>query len=502
MPSKAIFYEHKAENKIRTPITRSSGIFYYKCTEQMDTSIHLLNYWQIKRGITNVEFKITLRDMQGSQRLKTDFPLPERGAFEVAVSAILKKHDLLTSYPEGSIEIEIFSQENLFVAYPAAVVRYKGRGWHTTTHTCQRLFSPTSGDSTDHSIHFAEEGNQTIHSNLELEPFVIIHNGPQDFIDDNAYIEIKGEDGETAKANIATLNWSPFETKILFIRDLIDYRNTLKEGYGTYRIGFHTSGIFPRIIAGFQNDNDNSWSIDHSNFAADTGPVLEDQFRVNPDPTFKNLVFNVPVLRDEQWRCFVDLYPTYPDEDYVVEVSDHALDKHQDIALPSLCEGKVTRLDLSDYDNAQLNFKSKNKLPKRFHTGIYYQYKNSMPTFLIDGPIPHESAALFTRWAPLFGDSENYLFMANRTLGHEPATAINYICQIYNSHADDPIIYEFELAAKASKTMHMESEVPHLREYLQGKPGWIYMKSREPSRTVIHYLSILDDQSLACDHAF
>ena len=63
---KQLFFAHNTENE-RTPreVTRSSAVFYFKCTEEVNTEIHYLNYWIIKRGISDVRRKITLRSLSG-----------------------------------------------------------------------------------------------------------------------------------------------------------------------------------------------------------------------------------------------------------------------------------------------------------------------------------------------------------------------------------------------------------------------------------------------------
>ena len=47
---------------------------------------------------------------------------------------------------EGSIELEFTSRSNMFISYPAVIVRYIGKNWHTSAHSSQRIFSKSSGD--------------------------------------------------------------------------------------------------------------------------------------------------------------------------------------------------------------------------------------------------------------------------------------------------------------------------------------------------------------------
>jgi hypothetical protein len=71
---------------------------------------------------------------------------------------------------------------------------------------------------------------------------------------------------------------------------MIDFRSFLGNEIGTFKVTFVVSGVFSRIIAGQRGLNDGHWSIDHTNFAATEGPVLDDVFDVCTEPNFKNLV--------------------------------------------------------------------------------------------------------------------------------------------------------------------------------------------------------------------
>ena len=63
---KEVFFAHNTENE-RKPreVTRSSAVFYFRCNSFMNTEIHFLNYWIIKRGISDVKQILTLRNLDG-----------------------------------------------------------------------------------------------------------------------------------------------------------------------------------------------------------------------------------------------------------------------------------------------------------------------------------------------------------------------------------------------------------------------------------------------------
>lgn len=504
MNSKRVFYRHLEDKSHNITVNRSSAIFYFICGSGTNTYIHFLNYWQIKRGIAEVNISITVREMDGTKMFEQEVPLPEKGSVEINVAEVLHRKGYNQNKMCGSIELQILSATNLFIAYPAAVVRYKSKDWHTTAHSSQRIFSELSGDKNFGQLIFAEEGNQTIQENLNLEPFFIIHNGGSRHDDEQAFLEVITDLGKRIKLKLPKLEWHPFETKHFYLKDLVEYREILNGRTGTYRLGYHISGVFPRLVAGFENTETGSWSIDHTNFAATSGPAIEDHFSVNHQKEFKNLVLNVPTTQDKKWQCYVDIYPTYPNDDYQVKITggNGFSDEQKLINLPNIEEAGITRIPLANEDATEISFAAKEKLPRRFHLGIHYQYNDSDPAFIITGPVPWEDSPSVTKWSPLFGDSKNYLFIASRYVGDEQPESVQFSGRIYNSFAAEPLQFDFNLAATEAKVIALEEEIPELSTFLTNKSGWIYMKSDKPSKTVLNYVSVYNEHSLACDHVF
>jgi hypothetical protein len=501
-----IFFSHQSDLSNKSPVTRSSAVFYFKSSNYFNTTIHFLNYWKVKRGIKDVIAMATVRNMGGDKFFSTEIMLPDQGAVEIEIKSLLKSNGVEFDTCEGSIELEFFSKQNLFVGYAAIVIRYSGENWHTSAHSCQRYFSFSSADKNIDKKGFAEEGNQTIQKDLNLEPFFIIHNGPNTLLDEEASLEIISYDGRKIRKNLPKISWTPNETKIFYLKGLLDYRNFLQGQWGTYKIIYKCQGVFPRLIAGFENLSNGAWSVDHTNFAASSEDINNDQFDVEKKDGFKNLVFNVPNFSTKNWNCYLDIYPTYPEGEFAIEVK-RKIGIHssvEKVSLPPISESVVTRINSQQSENTELNFLSKLRLPRRFHTGVHYSYQGSDPAFLIDGPYPHQSGPVKTRWAPIFGgqDIANYLLIANRVFKEETPIDIHYNSLIYNAFADEPLQFEFTLPREGTLCLCLEKEIEDLQSFLANKSGWIYIKSNVTSNSVFHYLSLYKDQSVTCDHAF
>ena len=509
--SKPAFFGHNLENeREKKVVTRSSAVFYFIEQEDVTTEIHFMNYWREKRD-TDVTLIISLRDMMGFCFHKQTIPIDRQGGYVLKVSEILenfKKAD----YSQGSIEIEFLSKKDIAIAYPAAVVRYVGKKWHTAAHTSQRYFSKDSGDDDSNidTICEIEEGNLTISSDKRIEPFLIIHNGQKAVESHKPIITIFSSDGKDTIIECEAWSWAPYQTRFVRLSELCDFKSILGNKAGSYSIKTLIGGVFPRLIGG--NILKNQFSIDHTNFAATDGPAASDVFPSKGDPNFKELVFNLPNNIADNWRCYIDLYPTYPSSDYIINKS--LIDQKGDIVeSEKVCiakdgEKKLDRIEmdnkLAKNSNLELSIHHNVDLPRRFHMGIHYQVADGLPGFLTDGPIPYTTNPIKTRWFPIFDVSncKNYLMLANRFMASEQPQRVNYELKLFNCSGENPIITQITLNPYESKCVFIHEIFPDLGTYLSGNSGWIYLRSNLPQRSVCHYASLMGSNSIAVDHVF
>lgn len=501
-PQNHIFFKYKKEAEITNQIHRSSALFYFRVNEVVDTELHFLNYWGLKRSIENLKFSITCYDMAGQKLFVQKDLKIIRGANVFSLKQLLKDN-FKNSYPkEGSFEFEILCDEHLFMSYPAAVVRYVGSDWHTLAHSTQRIYSETSGDSLDliSSEFLAEEGNQTIQSEEWFEPFFIIHNGPHDLVDEEMKIEIQSINQETEVFNLPTVSWLPRETKTFWLKDLCDYRSVTGGDIGTFSVKFKVAGVFPRIVAGLADTRNDSWSIDHTNFAAKSGPVLNDVFDVTSGSD-DNLVFVMPNIVEDGWRAYADIYPTFPKGEFSVQLNDGRSEWIRE--LEKFDKQSMIRVDLKNEVSTSFSFQNiELKLPRRLHMGLHYQYRDGAPGFLIDGPLPHTASPISTRWCPIFADrnQSNYILISDRKLGSDSLKGLSATISFFNESDANPIVRNFEIKAGDTLTLEIEQE-KELKNFIGVGMAWAYIKFSEPCHPVVHYVSRFE-KSVAVCHAF
>lgn len=506
------FFKHNHENERgQRIVTRSSAVYYFARRENFRTQLVFMNYWREKRTIS-VTMHLTLRTMAGEVLHRLEQPIEAIGGIVIELNDILDT--IGNPVAEGSVELEFVSDQNMAIAYPAAIVRYLGEGWHTVAHASQRYYATTSGDdeAVVGAIQRAQEGNITIHEDQRLEPFLVIHNGPVEVPAHALEVEVLSATGRKLHATSEPIGWAPFETRLVWLRDLIDFRPFLAGERGTFSVEFLIGGIFPRLIGG--NALGGEWSVDHTNFAATDGPAAADVIPFETRAGFKNLVFNLPNNIADHWECFADIYPTFPGEEYHIGVrlldeAGKVLDEH-DVDI-SRSEGKLFPRIVVDNDlvestggNVELLFNHARELPRRFHTGIHYRVGGGNPGFLTDGPIPHSTAPISTRWFPAFEptESQNFLLIANRHAGDEAPSPVRYAMRLFNSFGDEPKHAVLELGACESRSVDLAELFEGYAEFLGDRPGWVYMSADRPQRSVLHYASVRGGRSVAVCHAF
>lgn len=72
-PKNQFFFKHNYENiEERKIVNRSSGIFYFICSEDTKTELHFLNYLKEKRSLADVILRLTFRNMKGEILERTE----------------------------------------------------------------------------------------------------------------------------------------------------------------------------------------------------------------------------------------------------------------------------------------------------------------------------------------------------------------------------------------------------------------------------------------------
>ena len=336
----------KAHNNTHGVVLRSSGIFYYKKSSDFKTTISLLNYWKIKRGI-DVTIICSTRKLDGTLVLREKIP------FNTSEVINYIPHIEQSDF-EGSVEVEAFSSEDIVIPYAAIIVIYESRFGISMTHTYGRAYS----------VREIEEGNilsiceeTCCHSLISRErgkSYFIFHNGNCITPAQEPVLSLLNHLGQriTVKLRLNPLN--PYETVKIDPRNYFEnYDQFLNNNPGNLSISFTLNKTaFPRLLSVNESLDKNDFQVNHSNFNLSKiiGPKVDDEFGYNNPPCFNDIETELVIYPDCEEGEFEAIY----DKEKIQFNKD-----------------SLTTIKIDPIKNNCVKFRKINdKLPLRIHTGV------------------------------------------------------------------------------------------------------------------------------------
>ncbi|NTS75358.1 hypothetical protein HR060_00650 [Catenovulum sp. SM1970] len=237
-------------------VLRSSAIFYAICNQSVKTTISFLNYWKLKRNL-DVKVVVSCRKMNG-QLLERFYPEFCGG---MVVNITPDYEDF-----EGSIEVEVFSLENLVIPYAAIMATYETPESISMVHSYTRNYSPYEIEE-GRTISKGRESCWTVHAKDKLSSFCVMHNGSVEQPAQSALINLKNHNNENFSFQFDIPVLKPYETLRLNIDDIVTDLEQLSGGRPlNASINFELAHGFTRLLVGNENIESGELQVTHSNF--------------------------------------------------------------------------------------------------------------------------------------------------------------------------------------------------------------------------------------------
>ena len=371
----------------KKPVYKGSALFPFIENNHQHTRILFMGYWMVKNNIDKLALLVTLRDNNGKIFYRETQEIDSPNAREIKIKDFVnfKNKDIT-----GSIELEVFSVQDLVFPYPAFVVNYYTKNNSSFVHTCGRAYNDVEDYEGNSTIKVKEAGVD-IYGNKDVEPFVFFTNGPKKKKKSKIKIEVINFFN---KSNLFTINLkslNPYQTIKLQLNKYFDFKSFLKNKPGTIKIKHDFESFFPRFISGNYSLKNKSLSVTHTyydNSKFDTS----DFYWKNPNPKkLEDSALFFPAFVSKKNYTKLKFYPIYSPSDHslnliVYDTDGNELGNFENIKSIKK-ESEYFEIDVGDYIKdfkGELfliklvkNFKNKSLISNRLKHGLNVGEKNN-----------------------------------------------------------------------------------------------------------------------------
>ena len=245
---------------LRKPIFSSSAIFPVIFNKKLNTNIYFLGYWLIKRNIKEVNILVTIRDKSGNTMKRFNKLVNQVKSYSIN----LKKEININKIKKfvGSIELEVFSTQDMVFPYPAFVINFDGLNSSSVVHSCGRIYNDQEDFNVNNKFLVPETGFDII-DKKQFNPFFSFVNGNEELKNSKVILNLVNYYGKEKTKTIKFKRIKPYETLFVDFLNTKD-RNFFKNKKGTVRINHNFRSFFPRFVAGSFNSSKCESSITHT----------------------------------------------------------------------------------------------------------------------------------------------------------------------------------------------------------------------------------------------
>jgi hypothetical protein len=238
-------------------VLRSSAIFYVREDATTQSTISFMNYWKLKRGVEVAVFAST-RNMKGELLLRERLNFGQGEVINYRVPA--------DGPFEGSIEIEVFSTQNMAIPYSAIVCIYETSRGYSFVHSYARAYSHHEIEE-GRTLSTGREACWTCRDTPLQRSFAVIHNGSLVKEAQRLRLIVRNGRQETREVSFDWPALQPYETRRIRPGDhLPDLAAWLGGEPGQAKLDFELGAGFTRMLVGNERLDATDMQVTHSNF--------------------------------------------------------------------------------------------------------------------------------------------------------------------------------------------------------------------------------------------
>lgn len=265
-----------------TPVFRSAAIFFVWVGPGIDTWVSFMNYWREKNGNAAVSALLTLRTADG-QTISRDFFTVDQFTYQFSVRDLVKSQATFT----GSLEVELFSTQDLKFSYPALEMFYVSPAGVSFVHSNQRVYNSVDDMDRNASLNPWQTGFD-IAVNERYTSYLTLVNGPRPVHDSTALLKVYNASGEALEAVIPLGDLPPYASRLVLLDDVPSIRTFLGQETGFCKVTFDAFGVFLRIACGILARDRSRVEVTHSYY----------------DCNHHGEYYDTSEVSDEEYACF------------------------------------------------------------------------------------------------------------------------------------------------------------------------------------------------------
>lgn len=502
------------------PTFRSSAIFPVIHTEHYSSKIIFMGYWLLKRHIKEIGLLYTLRNSDGQFISRKYVLIHTTQAFSISLQEYA---DIINPGFTGSLELEIFSTQDLVYPYPAFVLVYYGDHFSTAVHTTGRIYNDVE-DLLKNEEYKVREAGFDIYGNENLSPFIAITNGPMASETGQIAYEINNMEGAQFKGNFKLPPLKAYETIFLELKKHIDLFSLLKNKPGSIKFSHTFSGFFPRFVVGNFDLAARAISITHSYY--DSSEIKDEKSYWNrKDALFNDSAVSIPLFLTEGYYTRLAVYPIFSPSDFILsyvfyDANGQLLKKAEtsteiksmDNTYLQIDFGSIVakeNIDVSKVKSVNLicNWTNKEKIPTRVKFGLNVGKLNSLallPSNICFAPTLGNPNVLKKKgtfkWAPFVNIGRSVIVFTNSSALKEYTTQTTVDLSFHREGDADAITRQITIPANGIFTIDMASD-HELTDFFNGKSGWVAAQSDTPFLNG-YYFDFFKNGAVCADHIF
>ena len=510
----------------RKPVLRSSAIFPVLHTDVYSSKVIFMGYWLLKRNIKEVGLLYTLRNAAGTLLSRKYMLLDSAKAWSVQMSEFA---DLLHESSEpadaftGSLELEVFSTQDLVFPYPAFVLVYYNENASSVVHTVGRIYNDIEDLQQNNEYQVSESGFD-IYGRDGLSPFLSFTNGPLPTEHPKVTYEIVDTYQKATSGTFDLPSLKPYETVFLYLKEYLDLQTLLGDEPGMIRFGHNFTGFFPRFLVGNLDQIARSVSITHSYY--DSSSVADTRaYWPRQDDRFLDSSTSIPLYLTDGFFTKLVVYPIFSPSDFTLSFRFFDADGELLGETPNAyqfrsSDSQYVQLDLGELakqadvssdetKTAQLiaQWANAERIPTRLKFGLNVG-QNDKPSSLpsnicfapqVGNPKILDKPGTF-RWAPFVNVGHSEIVLTNSAPLKMYDRLANVVLSFY--HESDQAVIERTCVVPPNGLYTIRlSDDDELRQFFGDDSGWLTARADNPFLNG-YYFDFHPNGAVAADHLF